>query len=120
MTRKQMAMEFLQLAGMGKAREAFDQFIAKDFIHHNQYFKGDRESLLLAMEEASKTHPNKKLTTMFTYEEGDVVVCHSHVFREAGDVAVVHIFRFVEDKVVELWDVGMMIQKDSPNQYGAF
>jgi hypothetical protein len=31
------------------------------FIHHNQFFKGDRQSLLTAMQDASKTSPNKSV-----------------------------------------------------------
>jgi predicted SnoaL-like aldol condensation-catalyzing enzyme len=37
-----------------------------------------------------------------------------------GDVAVVHIFRFDGDKVVELWDLGQLLSKDSRNERGAF
>ena len=36
MNRKILAIEFLKLAGTGKVREAYDRFIAPDFIHHNQ------------------------------------------------------------------------------------
>jgi hypothetical protein len=58
---KEMAVSFLKMAGSGKVREAYERFIAPDFIHHNQYLKGDRESLMLAMEEASRRSPNKSI-----------------------------------------------------------
>jgi len=35
-------------------------------------------------------------------------------------VAVVHIFRFENGKVVELWDLGQQMIKDSPNENGLF
>lgn len=120
MNRKVLAMEFLKLAGTGKVREAYDRFIAPDFIHHNQYFKGDRESLLRAMEEAHKASPNKDIFTRFCYEDGDTVITHSLVAKETMEIAVVHIFRFREDKVVELWDLGQVIDKNSPNENGLF
>jgi predicted SnoaL-like aldol condensation-catalyzing enzyme len=33
---------------------------------------------------------------------------------------VIHIFRFEEDRIVELWDVGQEIPEDSPNDNGMF
>jgi hypothetical protein len=34
---------------------------------------------------------------------------------EAPGIAVVHIFRFEQDRVAELWDLGQPILKQSPN-----
>jgi predicted SnoaL-like aldol condensation-catalyzing enzyme len=51
------------------------------------------------------------------------VITHSRVTRRdaaAPDIAVVHIFRFTNDQVSELWDVGQPIAKDSPNENGVF
>lgn len=120
---KEAAKSFLKMAGMGKVQEAYDQYVAPSFIHHNQYFKGDRQSLLQAMQEASKTSPNKSIEIKHLYEDGDTVITHSLVTRqdpEAPAIAVVHIFRFEQDRVVELWDLGQPISKDSPNQNGMF
>lgn len=123
MTKKESAITFLQMAATGKVRAAYERFIAIDFIHHNQYFKGDRESLLKGMEDASISSPNKSIEIKHAYEDGNTVITHSLVTRadptEAG-VAVVHIFRFVDDKVVELWDLGQEILKDLPNENGLF
>ena len=46
------AKAFLKMAGMGNVQGAYDRYVAASFIHHNQYFKGDRQSLLAAMQEA--------------------------------------------------------------------
>ena len=115
---KEAAQSFLKMAGTGKVQEAYDQYVASSFIHHNQYFKGDRQSLLTAMQEASRTTPNKSIDVKHVYEDGDTVITHSLVSRqdpEAPDVVVVHIFRFEQDRIVELWDVGQPVSKDSPN-----
>ena len=58
---KEAAKSFLEMAGMGKVRDAYDQYVAPSFIHHNPYFKGDRQSLLNAMQEAARTTPNKSI-----------------------------------------------------------
>ena len=122
-SRKDAAKSFLQMAGTGRVQEAYDRYVAPSFIHHNQYFKGDRQSLLKAMEEAAKATPNKSVEIKRVVEDGDTVMTHSRVSRQdpqAPDIAVVHIFRFEGDRIVELWDLGQPISKDSPNQNGMF
>lgn len=120
---KEMATSFLKMAGTGKVKEAYDKFIAPEFIHHNQYFKGDRTSLMQAMEEDHEASPNNAIEIKKVLEDGDMVVTHSLVTRADADaqkIAVVHMFRFKNDKVVELWDLGQLLEKDSPNKNGPF
>jgi predicted SnoaL-like aldol condensation-catalyzing enzyme len=117
------AQSFLKMAGMGEVQEAYDRYVASSFIHHNQAFRGDRQSLLEAMQDASKTSPNKSIDIKHVYEDGDTVITHSLVTRQdagAPEIAVVHIFRFENDRVAELWDLGQPISKDSPNENGMF
>tara|TARA_Y100001972_G_scaffold105569_1_gene133227 strand:- start:1867 stop:2229 length:363 start_codon:yes stop_codon:yes gene_type:complete len=120
MTKKEIATSFLKMAGMEDVQKAYEKFVASDFIHHNQYFKGDRTSLMNAMEEANKTEPNRSLEVKFIYEDGDTVITHSHVVKDKMQIAVVHIFRIPKDKIVELWDLGQVMEKDSPNEHGMF
>lgn len=70
---------------------------------------------------ASK-NPNKVLEVKQAFEDGNTVITHSHVKQSVNDIgaAVVHIFRFEDGHVVELWDLGQQIAKDSPNENGAF
>ena len=123
MSNKEKAIGFLKLAGTGQVKEAYDKFVALEFRHHNQYFKGDRQSLLVAMETAAKNAPNKSIETKFVYEDGPTVIAHSHVTRvnaDQAEVAVVHIMKFENEKITELWDIGQLIDKNSPNENGMF
>ena len=123
MSRKESAVMFLKMASSGKVDDAYAKFIAPEFIHHNAYFKGDRESLKKAMAAAHATSPNKLIDVKQVFEDSDFVITHSLVVRgnpSDPNVAVVHIFRFKGDRVVELWDVGQLLSKDSPNENGAF
>lgn len=120
MTKKEIAISFLQLAGNGRVEEAFDKFTSTDFFHHNQYFRGNREALKKAMEDAHQTSPNKSVEVKYCYTDGDTVITHSLVVKQNMDIAVVHIFRFSGDKIVELWDLGQPIEKESPNENGLF
>lgn len=120
MTNQEKAKTFLTMVAMGDVQAAYDKFIDSSFMHHNQYFKGDRASLLNAMQQAHETSPNKSIEIKKIYQDGNTVITYSLVKKQNQDIAVVHIFRFENDKVVELWDLGQEIDNDSPNQYGMF
>ncbi len=119
---KNIAREFFRMATSGQVREAYDKYVSNDFRHHNAYFKGDRESLLVGMEENEKRFPGKLLEIRHQLEDGDLVATHSRLrfSPDKPEMAVVHIVRIVNDKIVEMWDVGQEIPKDSPNQNGLF
>ena len=114
--------EFLQMCARGEVREAYDRHVAPDFVHHNAWFPADRESLLRAMEESSEAETNKSFEVKQVIEGGDRVAVLSHLKRAGAglEYAVVHIARFADGKIVELWDLGQEIPKDSPNALGMF
>ena len=116
------AIDFLALCTAGQVRKAYSEYVSDDFRHHNAYFPSDRESLLRGMEESAKAEPNKSFTVKQVIESGDRVATLSHLRRENADVdiAVVHILRFENGKIAEMWDVGQQIPKDSPNTLGMF
>ena len=120
--KKDIAISFLQFASGGQVCEAFSKFIGAGFRHHNPYFEGSAQPLLNAMEENTRQNPNKVLDIKRTIASGDFVVIHSQVKQRPDDfgAAVVHIFRFENDQIVELWDVGQAVSEKSPNQYGMF
>lgn len=117
-----IATEFLAMAASGNVREAYERHVADSFTHHNAYFPGDRESLLVAMEQSAEAEPNKSFTVKQVIDSGDRVVVLSYLQRTQAnqEYAVVHILRFEGTKIVEMWDVGQEIPKDSPNALGMF
>lgn len=122
MNKKQMAIDFLNLTAKGESRKAFDLFVAEDFIHHNAWFKGDRETLMLAMEESAKEQPDKIFEPLSALEDGDLVSVHSKMQITPNDrgYAIMHIMRFENDKIVELWDFGQAVPEDMVNENGMF
>ncbi len=123
MTKKEIAQDFLRLASSGQPRKAFDLYVADDFRHHNAYYKGDRQTLMLAMEQAHQETPNKVFEIQRALEDGDLVAVHSRVQQEGEngwEGAVMHIFRFDKDMVAELWDFGQAIPNDMVNEHGMF
>jgi predicted SnoaL-like aldol condensation-catalyzing enzyme len=117
-----IAVEFLSLCASGRVREAYDRHVAENFRHHNAYFPGDRDSLLTAMDQSAQSEPNKSFTVRQTMESADRVATLSHLRRAPVDLeyAVVHILRFEDGKIAEMWDVGQEIPRDSPNRLGMF
>jgi len=119
---KEAAIEFMGLVASGKVRAAFERHVGAGFRHHNPYFRGDAASLTEAMEQNAAKNPNKQLDIQTAIQEGDRVAIFSRVRQNQDDrgVAVVHIFRFQKDRIVELWDVGQAVPEQSVNENGMF
>lgn len=119
---KKTAVAFLKLVISGKIREAYETYVSPEFRHHNPYFKGDRESLLRGMEENEQQFPNKAFEIKHILEDGDLVATHSRLQLKPDmpEMAVLHLFRFEGDKVVEMWDVGQPAPPESQNESGLF
>ena len=122
MANADIATEFLRMCARGEVREAYARHVADDFVHHNAWFPGDRESLLRAMEESAASEPNKSFEPKQVVDGGDRVAVLSHLKRADGglEYATVHIARFKDGKIAELWDLGQEVPKDSPNALGMF
>lgn len=118
----EIASEFLSLAAAGNVREAYARHVAPFFTHHNAGFPADRESLLVAMEESARNEPNKSFDIHQVIADGDRVAVFSRLQRAEIDLAyaVVHILRFDDAKIVEMWDIAQEVPRESPNSLGMF
>lgn len=121
-SRKEIALSFVRLAASGKVREVYSKHVAPGFRHHNPYFRGDAESLMLGIEENAAKNPGMMLEIQRAIEEGDWVAVHSRVRMKPGEpgLALVHIFKFQGDRIGELWDLGQQVPENSPNENGMF
>lgn len=120
--KKEAAQHFLKLSSEGNTREAFKLYVGNDFKHHNVYFKGDANTLMIAIEEDAKRNPNKIFEIQRALEDGNLVAVHSRFRQNPNDLdwAVMHIFRFEKDKIVELWDFAQAAPADMINECGMF
>lgn len=119
---KEIAVAFQKLVTSGKVQEAYDKYVSPSFRHHNPYFPGDAASLKAGMEENARQFPDKLFEIQRVLADGDLVAVHSRLRLkpEMPDVAVVHIFRFAHNLIVEEWDVGQPVPAESPNENGVF
>jgi predicted SnoaL-like aldol condensation-catalyzing enzyme len=122
LSKKEKAVSFLQLVASGKVREAYNRYVGSGFSHHNPFFKGDADSLMLAMEEDATKNPDKILEVKRAIEEGELVTVHSHVKQNSEELGavLVHIFRFQDGRIIELWDLGQPIPENITNENGIF
>jgi predicted SnoaL-like aldol condensation-catalyzing enzyme len=72
------------------------------------------------MEENYRQFPDKSYETINALEEGDLVAVHGKVMLPPNIYAVIHIFRFKGDKIIESWEASQEELKDSPNENGLF
>jgi predicted SnoaL-like aldol condensation-catalyzing enzyme len=119
---KEIAVSFLHLASSGKVREAYEKYIHPEFRHHNPYFKGDRESLLKGMEESADQFPYKRFEALRVLEDENLVAVHGKVQLQPDMpwIALIHIFRFDGDLIIEEWEAAQEMSKESPNENGVF
>ena len=121
-TKKGKAIHFLQLAAKGDSKKAFELYVSPNFKHHNVYFRGDAETLMLAMEDSAKYNPDKIFEVQRALEDGDLVAVHSRVRQSPDELgyAVIHIFRFEDEKIAEMWDFGQEVPEETMNENGMF
>lgn len=117
---KEAAVTFLQLVVAGQIDEAYTKYVDMRGKHHNVYFPAGFEALKKAMHESHAQFPVKQFKSKNVLADENLVAVHSHIVLKQGDpgMAVVHLFRFENGKIVEMWDVGQEIPHDTPNTDG--
>ena len=122
MERKQIVQHFLQLVTEGKIDEAYERYVTTEGKHHNPLFMAGFSALRAAMKENHKLFPNKQYIVKHALADGDLVALHAQLIQEPGgkELALMHLFRFKGDKIVEMWDCSQEIPVDMPNKDGAF
>ena len=115
-------MDFLRKVAAGEIDEAYAQHVSPTFRHHNPHFRSDAESLKTAMRQNAANSPDKILDIQRALQEGDFVAVHSRIRQNAKDSsgAIVHIFRFHQGRIEELWDIGQAEPEEMVNERGMF
>jgi len=115
-------VDFLQLVVAGQIDEAYQRHVDMEGRHHNPFFPAGYAALKQGMQDAHIRFPDKQFRIQHVLAEGALVAVHSWMILDPGEAAMitVHLFRFRNGKIVELWDCGQQVPADSPNGDGAF
>jgi predicted SnoaL-like aldol condensation-catalyzing enzyme len=119
---KDAAVSFLQMTAAGQVEQAFARFAGPQFRHHNPYFAGDAAAIKAGMLANAARFPDMLFEVQRTIAEGPLVAVHSRARMQPGapDIAIVHILRFEDGLIAEMWDIGQAQPDPMPNQYGMF
>jgi len=117
-TNKRIVREFYELAFNGRQpAEAVARYMGSYYRQHNPQAADGAEPFTGFVVGFTQTFPDLHLNIKRLIAEGDLVVVHSHITRNAEDrgMAVVDIFRLENGKVVEHWDVLQEIPEAAAN-----
>jgi len=119
---KAIATGFLRNAALGRVAEAYARHISPEFRHHNPYFAGNAVALQKGMRESAGKNPNKLFEIQHVLRDGDFVAVHSRLRQSqlTTDIAVVHLFRFRDGLIEELWDIAQIQPEEMANEHGMF
>ena len=118
----QRAADFLRQCAKGQSKQAFATMVAPGFVHHNPHFAADAQSLQQAMADNAQAHPTKTFEIQHLLCQGELVAVHSKITLGEPQmvVAVVHLLRFENDLIAELWDIGQAVPVSMVNALGMF
>jgi predicted SnoaL-like aldol condensation-catalyzing enzyme len=129
--RKDTAVQFLNLIGLGRPKEGL-RFFAPDCKTHNPYVLGGMDALTDAMIAVQKegaegiaqgSTADFKLIVRNVLADGNLVAVHTQLTSSRpsdGGLRQVHLFRFSGDKIAEYWDITQQVPENAPNAAGAF
>lgn len=105
-----------------KVREAFEAWVAPDYIQHNPLVGPGREDAIAFLEQLFNGNPESSFAIKRFVGDDDLVAVHLHAKMNSDDrgVAVVDIFRVENGVVVEHWDVIQPIPERDANGNGMF
>lgn len=105
----------------GRVREAFETWVAPDYVQHNPNILDGRDAAIAALE--PKFGSGDFLTTVHrTIVDGDLAMLHVHGRPAPGGAggAVADIYRVSDGRIVEHWDILQPWPQDAVNPHPMF
>jgi predicted SnoaL-like aldol condensation-catalyzing enzyme len=99
-----------------------DEFFRSDYIQHSPLAATGARGLKDFLDWARARSPNAEHRVKRLFVDGDYVIAHVHVIINPGERgnAVVDIFRIVDGRIAEHWDVAQEVPATSANENGVF
>lgn len=119
---KRIVVEFYDKALNQKDFDAAAAYFGPHYIQHNPAARDGIEGFKAFIQSLREKFPNSHSEIKHVYADGDYVILHVHAVREPGTrgLAIVDIFRLVNSKIVEHWDVRQDVPETAANVNGMF
>jgi predicted SnoaL-like aldol condensation-catalyzing enzyme len=119
---KRIVTEFYDKALNQKDFDAAASYFGPHYIQHNPTARDGIEGFKAFIQSLREKFPNSHSEIKRAYADGDYVILHVHAVREPGTrgLAIVDIFRLVNGKIVEHWDVRQDVPETAANSNGMF
>lgn len=122
---REVMIDFLDLfMTQGRVREAFEKHVDSGYIQHSPDYRDGREGTIQDLEEffGSMAPGFPKIDIRHLVIAGDLAVVHLHGRAGDDDLGIVgtDIFRLVDGKIVEHWDVVQPVRESSRNHHAMY
>jgi predicted SnoaL-like aldol condensation-catalyzing enzyme len=119
---KQTVLAFYEAGLNNKDFDAASALIGDRYVQHNPRIADGIEGFKGFVAQIAEEFPGLRAEVKRIVAEGDHVVAHVHGVRVPGQAgtAIVDIFRFDGDRIVEHWDVMQPVPERSANPNGMF
>lgn len=118
---KQIVVDFYRIVFVEKrVREGFEKYVVESYVQHNPLVPTGREAAVKLLSERLRSEGTAEIKRVIA--EGDLVILHVHSRSNPEDRgrAVVDIFRVVNGKIVEHWDVIQPVPETAANNNTMF
>jgi len=106
----------------GKVREAYQTYVAEDYIQHNPRAQNGRAAAIASLEPIYQANPQHRMIVHRMIVEDPYIVVHLHGQSSPEDpgAAAVDILRVEDCRIVEHWDVTQRVPAETVNGNGMF
>ena len=117
---KKLVADFYQKLFGDKNIDAVDEYIGDVYIQHHPYVKDGKEALKEALKKWFVNAPKEKIDIQHLGADGDFVYIHLRSKIGGKVSSVIDIFKVIDNKIVEHWDVIQQVPEKSVNDHPMF